>query len=272
MGAMNSAAPRLKHVITVLLTLTLALFARAWLQLLLQDSGIERRVASDIAFLIVPPVLLLLLPVLREDRSLLANLFCRRDLSLKIVVGAVAIGLLIRTAWWAQLIARVSFGWQQNQSPQVFQGPAISLQCPEPQLLLLGIFTTVVLIPVIEETAHRGYVQAYLHSRGPVVSVLAASAIFMVFHLYEGWLFAFAGGLVLGALYWVTGSLWASVICHAVVNLTPQLVWRCLNPSWNPDPQFLPLWTPGILGLLTFAMSGLAIARLTLALAGRRGT
>ena len=269
---MDSATPRLKHVVAVLLTLTLALFARAWLQLQLEDSGIERRVASDIAFLVVPPILLLLFPVLREDRRLLANLFCRNDLSLKIVAVAVAIGLLIRSAWWGQLIARVSFGWQQNPSPEVLPGPAISLQCPEPRLLLLGIFITVVLIPFIEETAHRGYVQAYLHGRGPVVSVLAASTIFMVFHLYEGWLFAFAGGLVLGSLYWVTGSLWAPVICHAVVNLTPQLVWRCLNPSWNPDPQFLPLWTPGILGAFTFAFSGLAIVGLTLALAGRRGT
>ena len=269
---MNSSSPHLKHVIAVLLTLTLALFARAWLQLQLQDNGIERRVASDIAFLVLPPILLLLLPVLREDRRMLANLFRRSDLSLKIVAGAVAIGLLIRTAWWGQLIARVSFGWQQNPSPQVLPRPAISFQCPEPQLLLLGIFTTVVLIPIIEETVHRGYVQTYFHRRGPVVSVLAASAIFMVFHVYEGWLFAFSGGLVLGSLYWVTGSLWAPVICHAVVNLTPQLVWRCLNPSWNPDPQSLPLWTPGVLGSLCFAVAGLAIFRLTLALAGRRGT
>ena len=270
---MRLAVPPPRHVSAVLLLLTLALFLRAWLQLQLQDAGWDRIVASDVAFLAVLPILLLLLlPVLRRDYGFLAQQFRLRDVSLRIVMAAIAIGLLIRTAWWAQLIASVSFGWRQSAAASSPTWPTFSLHCPDPQFLVLGVAVTAVLIPIMEETIYRGYVQASLYARGPLPAIVGASLIFMAFHLYEGWLFALAGGLVLGWLYWVTGSLWASVICHAVVNLVPQFTWRCLNPAWNPGREFLPLWTPGILGILVFLLSGLAIIKLVIVLQGRRDT
>ena len=273
MVAMKPVAPPLKHVILVLLATTLALFGRAWLQLQLQDGGWERRVASDLSFLVVPPTMMLFLyPVLSRDRGFLVRQFLPQDLTLKVVAGAVLIALLFRTAWWGQLVARVSFGWQQSQASSSLPGPFISFNCPEPELMFLGILVTSVLVPVVEEVTNRGYVQASLHARGPVFSILVASLVFMVFHLYQGWMFAFAGGLVLGSLYRVTGSLWAPVICHSVINLTPQFTWRCLNPSWNPDPLSIPLWLPGLVGTLAFSLAVATIIVLTLALGGRRGT
>ena len=268
---MKPGSPPLKHMILVLLATTFALLVRAWLQLRLQESGWERRVASDLSFLAVPPILVLFLyPVLLRDRIFLAHQFRPQELTLRVLVSAVLIALLFRLAWWGQLVARVSFGWQQSQSSNPLPGPSISLQCPELHLLFLGVLVTSVLVPVIEELTNRAYVQAYLHPRGPMVSVGVASLVFMVFHLYEGWLFAFAGGLVLGSLYWFTGSLWGPIICHAIINLTPQFTWRCLNPAWNPDPLSIPLWTPGLAGLLTFLASVMAIIMVTLALDGRR--
>jgi membrane protease YdiL (CAAX protease family) len=269
---MRLAAPPLKHVVAVLLALTLALFLRAGIQVRLQDAGWDRIVASDGAFLgVLPIMLLLLLPVLRRDRGFLLQQFHLRDLSMRIVISAIVIGLLIRTAWWAQLLASVSFGWRQTMSTTSPTSPTFSLNCPDPQLLVLGVAVTAVLIPLVEETVYRGYVQSSLYAHGPLCSIFGASLVFMVSHLYEGWLFALAGGLVLGWLYWVTGSLWASVTCHAVVNLIPQFTWRCLNPAWNPDPEILPLWIPGILGILVFLLSGLAIIKLVIVLRGRRG-
>jgi membrane protease YdiL (CAAX protease family) len=268
---MEPAAPSRKHVILILLAMTLALFLRAWLQSQLQGNGWERRVASDLSYLVVPPILAIFLyPVLLHDRSLLACQFRRQDLALRVVVSAVLIALLFRAAWWGQLVARVSFGWQQARSSVSLHGPSISLNCPEPELLLLGVIVTSVFIPVVEEITNRGYVQAYFHPRGPVFSILIASLVFMTFHLYQGWLFALAGGLVLGSVYWFTRSLWAPIICHSVINLTPQFTWRCLNPAWNPDPLSLPLWTPGIAGILAFVISAAAIIALTLTLGGRR--
>ena len=270
---MKPAVPLLKHVILVLLATTLALFLRAWLQLQLVDDGWERRIASDLSYLVVPPLMALCLyPVLLRDRAFLGRQFRMQALTLRVVISAILIALLFRTAWWGQLIARVSFGWQQSQSSNSLPGPSLYFSCPEPHLLLLGVFVMSVLVPVVEEITNRGYVQSYFHPRGSAFSILAASLVFMVYHLYQGWFFAFAGGLVLGALYWFTGSLWAPIICHAVINLTPQFTWRCLNPTWNPDPLSIPLWTVGIAGTLAFATSSAAIIALTLALGGRRGT
>lgn len=270
---MKPAAPSRKHVILVLLATTLALFLRAWLQLQLQDHGWERRVASDLSYLAVPPILAVFLyPVLLRDRDFLLRQFRRQDPTVRVVVTAVLIALLFRAAWWGQLVAQVAFGWQRNPSSIPLPGPSISVNCPEPGLLLLGVIVTSVLIPCVEEITNRGYVQAHLHAHGPVLSILVAALIFMGFHLYEGWMFALAGGLVLGSVFWFTGSLWAPIICHAIINLTPQFTWRCLNPTWNPDPLSLPLWMPAILGTLAFALSATAIIMLTLALGGRRDT
>ena len=270
---MKSAAPPLKHVIAVLLATTLALFMRAWLQMQLQDGGMQSPDASSLSYLVVPPILLVVLfPILIADRRYLGRQFLRQDLSLRLVLVAIAVGLLVRLAWWAQLSARVMLGTLNSNEPGTSVMPSVTLDCPGLELLVPGIVVSSILIPIIEELTNRGYVQSYLHIRGPVPSIVLSSVVFMLFHGQTGWLFSFSGGLVLGTMYWLTRSLWAPVICHSVINLTPQLVWRCLNPDWNPPIDALPLWLPGLVSSLVFVLACFLIARLTYSMGSRRGT
>ena len=74
--------------------------------------------------------------------------------------------------------------------------------------------------PLTEEIFFRGFVMPGLVARWGVVGAGVASAlIFSLFHLHPGVLVPiFFTGLLLAALYHVTGSLWPPVIAHAGQN------------------------------------------------------
>lgn len=261
-----------KHVATVLIALIAALLCRAWLQVTLEAAGAERRLAADLAYLAVPLVLaILLLPVLRRDRRFIRGLFARDRISLRALMAAVAIGLLFRLAWWSQLIARVAFGWQGSPDPDAVVGPSAYLACPPSEHILLGIVVTVLLIPPIEELVHRGYVQTFFYRRGTVVAIAVSTVVFTIAHPYAGWGIALAGGALLGTLYRVSGSLWPPVVTHAVINLEPQLTWRCLNIQWNPPPEQLPVWSAGLTATTVFCLAAALLIWLVLTPYGRRG-
>lgn len=74
--------------------------------------------------------------------------------------------------------------------------------------------------PITEEILFRGFVMPGLMARWGVVGAVVASAlIFSVFHLHPGVLLPiFITGLLLGALYHATGSLWPPILAHAGQN------------------------------------------------------
>jgi membrane protease YdiL (CAAX protease family) len=72
-------------------------------------------------------------------------------------------------------------------------------------------------------------------------------------------------------MYWLTGSLWAPVIAHGIINFTPQLTWRCMTLQWNPSTDSLPLLGPGIISSAMLALSAAGIAWLLFAQYKHRG-
>lgn len=85
-----------------------------------------------------------------------------------------------------------------------------------------------------EEFLYRGFLLAYLASWMPEqptwLVVLAGGALFGLAHAYQGGvgiLKTGTVGVVLGLLYWATGSIWASVVLHAVIDLNSGWIgWR----------------------------------------------
>jgi membrane protease YdiL (CAAX protease family) len=96
------------------------------------------------------------------------------------------------------------------------------------KLTLTG-FYLFFLAPVSEEIFHRGFLYGYLRGRlGVLFGLLIQSVIFSLFHLgLEATISSqipliihkFCLGLVLAALYEISGSLYPPMICHAVFNL-----------------------------------------------------
>jgi len=252
--------PRLLAIICAQI---LALMAQAWLSRTLSVQGYAELEAHYLAYLIVPPILLVLLaPVLFEHRDFLTQLLKQNAPTIRLVLAAAALGMAMRMAWWSQLLARVSLGVTANDDPQAIAGPVFSWTCPPLPSLLLGLFVMSVLIPLMEETLHRGFLQSALVHRGPLPAIVVSALVFTLFHPPSSYGFVFLLGLVLGAQFWLTGSLWATIISHATYNGLVQFDWRCLQGHWNPPPETLPQLLPGTIFLTTLLGSSVLIVAL----------
>lgn len=267
---MQAAALRIpiRYLLLVVLAQVLALFTQAWLSQALLAQGYGESDAHYLAYLAVPPILLVMLaPVLLRHRAFLLQLFSMHRVSVRLVLAAVALGIATRIAWWAQMTARVSLGIAVNDAPQAIAGPAFSWACPPLPSLMLGFLVMAVVIPIIEETLHRGVLQSAFVHKGPVPAILISAFIFTVFHPPASYWFVFFMGIVLGVQFWVTGSLWLTMITHATFNGLIQFDWRCLQGQWNPPPESLPQFVPAAVSLAVLAG---ALALIVALLRGQR--
>lgn len=92
--------------------------------------------------------------------------------------------------------------------------------------------------PFVEEVLFRGLLYGWLRQRMPVpVAVVVSAAIFSVAHIIPILLPAlFVMGLTLAIAYELSGSLWLSILLHAMHNaLTVAIVFMVLAI----DPQLL---------------------------------
>lgn len=89
-----------------------------------------------------------------------------------------------------------------------------------------AVLTLVVAAPVLEELLCRGAVLGALRTRfGVVASWLLSSLFFGVLHIHPMLVVnAFVIGLILGYVYILTESLWASMVLHALNNTVAYLM------------------------------------------------
>ena len=150
------------HLIAVLVALAAALVARAVLQLELREVGLQRQFAADLSYLVVPPLLaVLLFPVLKASRGRLRERFNTAHLNARLVINALALGALLRLAWWCHLIAGVSLGIYQNDVPDLVSGPVIVFRCPPAYLLATSVLVMSILVPLVEEIIHSGLMDRF---------------------------------------------------------------------------------------------------------------
>ena len=97
----------------------------------------------------------------------------------------------------------------------------------QPIPVMDGFFIFIVAVVAIsllpgfsEEIIFRGIIQGTYHkSRKAAKAILFSSLFFMLMHGdVSAWTYTFAAGAILGLVYYTTGSLWASIIYHAVNN------------------------------------------------------
>jgi CAAX prenyl protease-like protein len=246
----------------------LALIVRAIVQTRLEDHGMSPRLAADLSFLLVPLVLLpYLLPGLRDNARFLQSQFPLRQLSVRLALTGVAVGILLRIAWWAQvlLLAVVRAGGEGPGSSGV---DILDFACPVWTTLAAYLVAMALLAPLIEEIVHRGYVLEHLLGRGPSraatrrKAIVISSILFALFHPPGGMWMAFVAGLLFAVLARTSGSLWAPVMAHATYNALIALDWLCLRISWTPRRGSGDTIAIAVLAGLCAAMALLASLRL----------
>jgi membrane protease YdiL (CAAX protease family) len=236
------AAPSIHApAIAIVLIESAALFAREFARRTLLGNGSAAEFAADASYLAAAPVLLLMLwPILWQQRAHLAHIFRLEALTLRVIVCGILAGGLIRVAWWSQLVLRLSLGATRSDDPDAAVGPVIHIGCPSPAMLLFGVLVIAVLVPVIEETINRGLIFSTLIRRGTWTALLLSSLLFAAFHGPDAFLFAFAIGFAFAVQYGTTGAIWFSLLTHATYNALALLDWRCVTTQWNPPAETLP--------------------------------
>lgn len=134
--------------------------------------------------------------------------------------AALALGALTGAAGYLFAGAIVSFT-QRLLPARVVEAfdPGRLFEGPRSERLALAA-VAVVLAPVCEEIAFRGYVQSTLAlRRGRAAAVLGAAFLFALLHVNP---VLFPALVVLGAIFgwltWRAGSVWPAVLAHAVNN------------------------------------------------------
>ncbi len=232
----RSSDPNLRApIVAIMIFQVAALFARAFLEIRLIESGEPKPFAQDLSYLLVPPILIILMyPILRHHGPFLLSLLRRHDLTVRLVVFSVMLGITLRLTYWGGLISLISFGALRNSDPDAIVGPVVYFGCPEPSVLALSFLVVSFLIPVIEEVINRGLILQTLIQRGKLLAIVLSAALFAIMHNPQAIAVAFTGGLILAVHMINCKTLWAPLITHASYNAVSVLDWECVSTQWNP--------------------------------------
>lgn len=122
--------------------------------------------------------------------------------------------------------------------------------------ILVNVFIIAFLPAICEEICFRGALQRVLIHifRSPWAGIIAAAILFSALHLqFQGFFPRLFLGIVLGALYWYSGSLWPSILAHFVNNAV-QVVAVSFAPQYISENPGLPVYTGITSGLLVFVL------------------
>ncbi len=120
--------------------------------------------------------------------------------------------------------------------------------------VLINVFVIALLPAVCEELCFRGALQRIMiHlTRHPWIGILVTAILFSAFHLqFQGFLPRMFLGVLLGAIYWYSGSLWPAIAAHFVTNAV-QVVAVSYAPEYIDKNPSVPL--------LAALVSGVAVA------------
>jgi membrane protease YdiL (CAAX protease family) len=151
-------------------------------------------------------------------------------LGLETGLGA-GIGLVLTLAACAFLVAQVVTVRRHPEARAAVRAQVESLRPVLPHTEEEGRWFTGVSLTagVCEEIVYRGYLMAYFAALGAPAAIVLSTLIFGLSHAYLGKAGAIRAGLiglVVAGLYWLTGSLWAPMLLHAVADATSGIMAR----------------------------------------------
>jgi uncharacterized protein len=105
--------------------------------------------------------------------------------------------------------------------------------------IIINVVVIALLPAICEEAFFRGAMQrVIIHlTRRPWAGIIVTAALFSALHFqFQGFLPRMFLGVVLGALYWFSGSLWTSIVAHFITNAVQVLVASYATRYINENP------------------------------------
>jgi membrane protease YdiL (CAAX protease family) len=256
-----SATPLIRASIVIIMLFQVAAhFVRSYLQIELVESGFDTTVAKHLSYLVVPVILLVLMwPILHDNKDAIRSLFRRPKSWPMMVLAAVGLGVALRLAWWAAVIAAGSFGWLETAAPG--HGGALSFYfaCPPVDALFLTILVMAIFTPLEEEFVFRGVMLGALSQKDSRIAVVVTSLLFALMHEPSSIPTVFIFGIFAAVLLLRSQTLWAPIVAHGTYNFMIVIDWDCFHGLWVPEQTTIESMAAGSMAILA-CMTCLAVA------------
>ncbi|RYY26548.1 MAG: CPBP family intramembrane metalloprotease [Chitinophagaceae bacterium] len=105
--------------------------------------------------------------------------------------------------------------------------------------IIINVIVIALLPAICEEMFFRGAMQRVIIqlTKRPWVGIVVTAALFSALHFqFQGFLPRMFLGVLLGALYWFSGSLWTSIVAHFITNAVQVLVASYATKYINENP------------------------------------
>lgn len=152
------------------------------------------------------------------------------------------------TGWLGELNRNIPFpdemaGWMKEKEADAARTIQALLSRHTIQDLLLNILSIAVFAAVGEELLFRGMVQRLLIKmfKSPWAGILISAALFSAMHMqFYGFFPRFALGILLGLIYWYSGSLWVAILAHFVYDAV-LIILAYNNPQMIEAENSMPM-------------------------------
>lgn len=128
------------------------------------------------------------------------------------------------------------------------------LKVNKPIDIVINVLIIAVLPAIAEELCFRGALQRILiHcTKSPWSGIIITAILFSALHMqFQGFLPRMFLGIVLGVLYWYSGSLWTSILAH-FVNNGVQVIAVSFAPQYISENPNMPLFGGLFSGIIVF--------------------
>lgn len=148
-------------------------------------------------------------------------------------------------------------GWMKNAEKEAQQQIGMLLQSKSIGNLILNVIMVAGFAGVGEELFFRGVLQRLFiwGFKNVWVGIIVAAVLFSALHLqFYGFFPRFFLGILLGAIYWYSGSIWPAMLAHFFYDAT-LIVLAYFNPGMMADDQtsFIPSSSMTVLALVSAA-------------------
>jgi hypothetical protein len=178
------------------------------------------------------------------------------------LVGALLMVLAIPFAEYLGLLNRnIPFpdswaSWMKDAEADAEKTIKILLSKHTAKDLFLNIVFIAGLAALGEELLFRGMAQRLLIKmfKNPWAGIIIAAAIFSAIHMqFYGFLPRFALGVLLGAIYWYSGSLWVAIAAHFVYDAL-LLILVFFNPEMEANSETVKMNNIALLAAISFIL------------------
>jgi membrane protease YdiL (CAAX protease family) len=170
--------------------------------------------------------------------------FKRAQLTNMYILGLICIIFAFPVVFWlGELNERIDLPkWMSSLETDTSAQMEAFLKVNKPIDLVINLIVIALLPAICEEVFFRGAMQRVLiHiTRNAWAGIIITAILFSALHMqFMGFLPRMFMGVVLGALYWYSGSLWTCILAHFVYNAV-QVVAVAYAPKLSSNNPELP--------------------------------